>query len=891
LDKAINMNQTAQKPKATTQKFIEISDIVDNVVLFTSGNACSVIEVQATNFTLLSEEEQNAKILAYASLINSLSFPIQIFIRSKKIDISSYLKLLEDEVNKSQSEILKDQINQYKAFIQELVKINEVLDKKFYISLSYSPLEGGMGLNRDNLYKSAKAKLATKIESMQAMLHRINLPARTLGKEELTKLFSEIYNGNPEDVNEATSKTASSTMTIQKRGTSLADKIAPPSVEIDFNFIRVGGRYYKTFFIVGYPRYVSANWMSPVIDFSHSLNISIFIYPTSSADVLSDLRRKTAELEATIASQLDQGLVVDAKVQAALEDALGLTEELAKGVERFYQMSLYITLYSESLPELEQASKRLESTFSSLLILPKLATLQMEEGFKSSIPYSTDNLFITRNMDTTAISSTFPFTSATLTQDKGIMYGLNQQNGSLIIFDRFSLENANEVVFGKSGSGKSFLIKLEAMRQFMFGTEIIIIDPEGEYESITKTFGGEYVSFTTDSPIKINPFDLSGMYVEGENELGLKILSLHGLLKIVLGELDATHDAILDRALVETYRQKGITTDPATQKNQPPLMEDLYKVLLGMEDQTAGELALRLEKFIKGSLSGLFNQQSNFDIKNPFTSFSVKALEDELRPIAMHIILDFVWTKVRKSLKKRLLILDEAWYLTKYEDSASFVYGIAKRARKYYLALTTATQDVQDFLSTDYGKAILSNSSIQILLKQSPTEIDTVSRVFYLSQGEKDLLTSVGVGEGLFFAGQNHVVVKITAAPYEQKLATSNPREVLEMWKKNAQSRTVVDQQTELTGRPDQIITPAQQQVPITQPEALQTEQRSPAYIDYTQSSTVEPVPPQQPPFPATQTQSVTNPEINSSANSISPTNPNIQNSFSLPELSEPEIF
>ena len=579
---------------------------------------------------------------------------------------------------------------------------------------------------------------------------------------------------------------ASPVAAIQKGMVSLPDIIAPSSVEVDFNYIRVGERFYKTFFVVGYPRYVSPNWLSPVIDFSHSLNISMFIYPTNSPDILSDLRRKTAEMEATISSQIDQGLVVDAKIQAALEDAQSLTEELAKGIERFFQMSLYITLYSDSFNELEQASKRLESTLSSLLILPKTSTLQMEEGFKSTIPLGLDNLFITRNMDTTSLASTFPFTSATLTQDKGIMYGLNQQNGSLIVFDRFSLENANEVVFGKSGSGKSFLIKLESMRQFMFGTEIIIIDPEGEYETITKTLGGEYVSFTPSSPIKINPFDLSGMYTEGENELGLKILSLHGLLRIVMGELDATHDAILDRALVEAYRQKGITTDPTTQKRGPPLMEDLYKVLLGMEDQNASELALRLEKFIKGSLSGLFNQQSNFDINNPFTVFSVKALEDQLRPIAMHIILDFVWTKVRKSLKKRLLILDEAWYLMKYEDSASFVYGIAKRARKYYLALTTATQDVGDFLSTDYGKAVLSNSSIQILLKQSPTEIDTVSQIFYLSKGEREMLLSVGVGEGLFFAGQSHVVLKVVAAPFEKELATSNPAEIKAREDKNA---------------------------------------------------------------------------------------------------------
>lgn len=602
-----------------------------------------------------------------------------------------------------------------------------------------------------------------------------------------------LFGGKPKEIKQPAAKPAqvknapkpqatAATPGIKKfeKGTaSLADIIAPSSVEVDFNFIRVGDFFYRTFFVVGYPRFVSANWLAPLIDFDHSMNISMFCYPSSSNDVLSDLRRKIAEMEATISSQAEEGKIVDPKVQAALEDALSLQEQLAKGVERFFQFSLYITLFSENTQDLDEASKRLNSTLSSILLIPKTTTLQMEDGFKSSIPMAQDKLYLTRNMDTTSLASTFPFTSATLTQDKGIMYGINEQNGSLIIFDRFSLENANEVVFGKSGAGKSYLIKLEALRQFMFGSEIIIIDPEGEYEALANTLGGEHVSFTPSDPIKINPFDLSGLYEEGENELGLKILSLHGLLKIVMGELNAGEDAILDRALVETYRQKGITADPATQKNQPPLMEDLYKVLLGMEDQVAKNLALRLEKFIKGSLNGIFNQQSNFDITNPFTVFSIKALEEELRPIAMHIILDFVWTRVRKSLKKRLLILDEAWYIMKYEDSASFVYGVAKRARKYYLALTTATQDVQDFLSTDYGKAILSNSSIQMLLKQSPTEVDLITQIFYLSEGEKELLLSADVGEGLFFAGQSHVAMKVIAAPFEHTIITSNPQEIL----------------------------------------------------------------------------------------------------------------
>lgn len=584
-------------------------------------------------------------------------------------------------------------------------------------------------------------------------------------------------------------KTAPSALTLLEKGmTSLVDLIAPSSVEVDFRFIRVGDSFYRTFFIVGYPRFVSPNFLQPLIDFDHEINLSMFIYPTSSSDILSDLQRKIAEMEATVSSQVEEGQAMDPKVTAALEDALTLQEELAKGVERFFLFSFYIALASESLADLETASKKLTTTLSSLLLLPKAATLQMEEGFKSTLPLGTDKLFMIRNMDTTSLALTFPFTSAMLTQDKGVLYGINTQNDSLVIFDRFSLENANEVVFGKSGAGKSYLIKLEVMRQFMFGTEVIIIDPEGEYEDLSKTLGGEYLSFTPTSPIKINPFDLSGLYEEGENELGMKILSLHGLLKIVLGQLDASQEAILDKALIVTYDQKGITADPKTQTKEPPIMEDLYKTLLSMQEPQAKELSLRLERFIKGSLSGLFNQQSTFNIKNPLTVFSTKELEGELRSIAMQIILDFVWTRIRKDLKKRLLILDEAWHMMRYEDSASFVYSIAKRARKYYLGLTTATQDVEDFLSTDYGKAVLSNSSLQILLKQGPSEADLVAKIFYLSEGEKERLLSFNIGEGLFFAGQNHVAISVVAAPFEHKIVTSNPAEVMSKQEQAAQA-------------------------------------------------------------------------------------------------------
>jgi len=563
---------------------------------------------------------------------------------------------------------------------------------------------------------------------------------------------------------------------------NVKDIIAPSAIEIDFNHIKIGTHYYRTLFVSGYPRFVGANWLSPVINFEHSLDISFYYYPVSSKTVLEDLRRKITELEATMMSNQERGKIGDPVVKTALEDAKALQEQLVKGVEKYFQFSFYITIPATSLEELDEITARIESTLGSLLLISKPATLQMEEAFQSSLPIGLDKLLITRNMDTTSLATTFPFTSSNLTMDEGIMYGINKHNGSLIIFDRFSLENANSVVFAKSGSGKSYYVKLEALRLMVFGAEVLIIDPEEEYKTLCDAVGGNYVDFSAGSPSKINPFDLSGIAVEGENELGQKLLSLHTLLKLMMGALNPTEEAILDRALMETYRIKGINTDPDTQMNrEPPVMEDLYKVLLGSEEHEARGMADRLEKFIRGSMSGIFDYQSNINLNSKMTIFSTKNLESTLRPIAFYIILDFVWTRIRKDLKKRILIVEEAWTLMEDEDSARFIYGIAKRARKYYLGLTTVAQDVDDFLKSEYGKAIVTNSSIQVLLKQHPAAIDRVAEVFYLSEGEKRFLLSADIGEGLFFAGANHVALKVKASDAEHNLITTNPQEILRL--------------------------------------------------------------------------------------------------------------
>lgn len=1165
---------------------------------------------------------------------------------------------------------------------------------------------------------------------------------------------------------------------VGSQNSTVVDLIAPESIEVDFDNLKIGSTYYRSLFVAGYPRFVSANWLAPIINFDSSMDVSMFVYPVESRDILSNLKRKIAEMEATIESDIKRGRVIDPSVQVALDDALAMQEQLAKGAERFFQFGLYLTVSAPDLENLNQISKQVESTLASLLLIGKKATLQMEDAFKTTQPLCVDKMTITRNMDTTSLATTFPFTSSELTANEGVLYGINEHNDSLIVFDRFSMENANEVVLGKSGGGKSleyntislirdskgqvslnkigpvidsllktqsvvnlekdivgvinpqlevftfdkhqkgewakvtvaarknlnrgklykittksgreiittedhnlivlrktkiravstqrvhvgefvpisrvlpepkqslvdinpwewvsswpnylpiavplnkpfltllglitaegyinekickifntdaqildlikdsavmigaktfplkspgglcgyavnpiyftklfcalgisgksgekripailfnlannqiayylsayfegdgtvnekgqilattkskelasdlcylllrfgivarirpklkrafnapghagsiyqqvtisgksdtetfakeigfisaakqnkllkniksegntnvdvvptlapifqkiyktlysssetkspanlsplkrevfapsreellkivkqietrieeiralspkvkmlselphpagsivnwwsykkfnrmlgqklgaswrfirshpeavgtrnflqayatvcgkiidlptvsqtinetfrvtgnsladydnslfiaitnragdtsydktynagkfiwkryksllkktywierklayiktlaqsdlywdeivsveklktkekyvydltvdnevflaghggmfihnsFLVKLEALRSLMFGASVIIIDPEEEYENLTRSVGGDYISFSFSSKTHINPFDLAGTNDDPqENDLQYKIgFTLTRLLKIMVGTTTAEEEAILHNGLELTYRQKGITYDPATHKNEPPILEDLYKVLVGMESQTATNLALRLEKFVKGSFGTIFNQRSNIKLNNGFTVFSFKNLEDQIRSLAIFIIVDFVWNSIKRDLRKRILIVDEAWYLMKNQSSAEFLWGFAKRARKYYLGLTTITQDIEDFLSTDLGKTVVTNSSIQILMKQSPAAIDKVAEVFYLSEGEKTLLLAANVGEGLFFAGSSHVAMRVVASPDEYKLVSTNPTE------------------------------------------------------------------------------------------------------------------
>jgi len=572
---------------------------------------------------------------------------------------------------------------------------------------------------------------------------------------------------------------------------SVKDIIAPSAIEVDFNHILIGTKYFRTFFATGYPRFVGANWLSPLINFEKPVDISTFYYPVDSILIMRRLERKIGELQATLNIAVDAGRLPDPSIKVALQDALELQNQIASGTEKFFHFAIYLTIRADTIDELDKVSKNLESTMATMGMVIKVASLQQEQGLQSSVPVGLDKINFSRNMDTTSIATTFPFVSSELTMTEGVLYGINKHNRSLVIFDRFQLANANMVVFAMSGAGKSYMIKLEAVRSLMFGIEVIIVDPEKEYEKLTAAIGGEYISFSQDGAHKLNPFELAGLMNAEEDELRTKILSLHGLFRIMLGgNLSAEEDAILDRALVLTYTEKGITPDPSTHINKPPLLEDLYKILRAMAEPQSQSMAARLEKYVQGSAAGVFNQQTNVSLTNTFTCFSIRDLSEELRPIAMYIMLDYIWTKVRKEKRKRLLIVDEAWWMMQHQESAQFLFALAKRARKYGLGLTTITQDVDDFLKSDYGKAIVNNSALQVLLKQNPVAVDKLKEVFYLTEGEKRYILAAGIGEGIFFAGSDHVAIKVIASKNEHNLITTNITEILAMEKTAADAAT-----------------------------------------------------------------------------------------------------
>ena len=565
---------------------------------------------------------------------------------------------------------------------------------------------------------------------------------------------------------------------------TLRDLIAPSSLEFHSGYFRLGTKYGQTIYVYGYPRQLYTGWASPILNADEVLDVSMFIYPVETELVMKNLRRKVTQLEADLSINNEKGRTRDPALEAALNDAEELRDQLQLGAEKFFRFGLYLTIYADSLDELNFVRSKVETMLGQQMLFSKVASSQQEQGLKSTVPQLSDQLQIRRNMNTGAISTSFPFTSADLTQENGVLYGVNMHNNGLVIFDRYTLENANMVVFAKSGAGKSFTVKLEALRTMMMGAEVLIIDPENEYQKLSDAVGGSYIRLSLNSDVRINPFDLPHVIdaEEADNALRANIVTLHGLFRLMLGGTSAgqsiglspNEEADLDQAIIDTYARAGITSDPLTHNSTPPTIHNLYDTLVHM-DGSGPSLAQRLRKYTTGTFAGIFSQQSNIDINNSMVVFNIRDLEDELRPVAMYIVLSHIWNIVRSEQKKRMLIVDEAWQLMKYDDSANFLFSLAKRARKYYLGLTTISQDVEDFMGSKMGRAIVSNSSMQLLLKQSSSAVDVLSDVFKLTEEERKRLSNFPVGQGLFFAGQNHVHIQIIASDTEHQLISTSP--------------------------------------------------------------------------------------------------------------------
>ena len=562
---------------------------------------------------------------------------------------------------------------------------------------------------------------------------------------------------------------------------SLEDLLAPPALQVNPSNLQIGDKFSRTLFVAAYPRFLSVGWFSPIINLDKTFDVSLFIEPSETGPVLKKLTKKTAQIGAQMSEKEEGGYIRDPMLETAYQDLESLRDKLQQGTERFFRAGLYVTFYASSVKELDDVENKINTILESKLIYSKVAVFQQQEGYTSTLPLNLDKLQVHNSLNTGPLSSFFPFVSADLTSNKGVLYGINRHNNSLILFDRFSLENANTVVFAKSGSGKSYTVKLEVLRSLMLGTDVIIIDPESEYKYLNDVVGGTFVNISLTSSNHINPFDLT---TPGEDEspaevLKSNIIELTGLLKVMLGQLTPEEDAIIDRALTETYASRDISINSDWRGKQVPLMGDLHTVLKNM--QGAEKLAIRLEKYVSGTFSGFLNQPTNVTLNNNLVVFSIRDLEPELRPVAMYILLHYVWNLIRTQRKKRIMVVDEAWWMMQHPEAGAFLFSIAKRCRKYYLGLTTITQDVEDFMKSQYGKPIVTNSALQILLKQSPAAIDMVAQTFNLTDEEKFLLLESNVGEGIFLAGLKRAAIKVVASYTEDQVITSDPAQLLEI--------------------------------------------------------------------------------------------------------------
>ncbi len=575
------------------------------------------------------------------------------------------------------------------------------------------------------------------------------------------------------------------------RGTrSLADLLAPAAVEVARNHVHLEYQYARVLIVVGYPRTVAAGWLTPLLEFEHPIEISLHVHPLETASIVKLLGHKLVQLQSSRLVDVRGGRLADPEREVAFEDAERLREALQRGEQRVFSVSLYVLLRAGSPRGLDDLTRRVETTLDGMLAHSRVAILEQERAFRACLPTARDELLAYRNLDTTSLATTFPFTSGSLSMERGVLYGVATRSQSPVIVDPFdaSLENANLAVFAMAGAGKSYFVKLMALRNLLAGVDFLIVDPEDEYGQVCQAAEGQYVRLASSSAHHLNPFDLpppgTGA-ADGIDVLAEQVTAVLGLLDVMLAgpgtTLNAYERATLDRAVYQAYAAQGITVDPATHERTVPIMRDLHAVLESIPNDVAVGLAARLRRYVSGSLAGgLFAGQTNVALNRRLVVFNLQTLEEELRPLAMHLIANFVWNRVRRERRPRLLVIDEAWSLLRYPEGGAFISGMARRARKYYLGVVTITQDAADFLRSDHGRAVLVNAAMKLLLKQDSTTVDAVADAFQLTPEERQYLLGAGKGEGLLFARGARLALTIEASPAEHRLATTAPRELAE---------------------------------------------------------------------------------------------------------------
>lgn len=565
------------------------------------------------------------------------------------------------------------------------------------------------------------------------------------------------------------------------------DIISYSGLEEQSTYLQIGEKYVRTLFISGYPFVATTGWLNMLVNFNHNIDISYHIEQVNPVLALPKLNRKITELESRKRSMLKDGKMIGSELTDPLESAIELRDKIQRGQEKLFQVSIYMGITADSLEELNKTTTILETVMATKLFYIKTATFQQIEGLQSILPRAENKLEQKRNLDSSSASLTFPFISSELVQESGMLYGINKSNNSLVIVDRFCLNNANSIIFAQSGSGKSYTAKVEILRQLMQGTKVIVIDPEREYKQLTNSVNGTYIKLSSKSKEKINPFDFSTSVIDGENNLTEHIQDLTEIVSLMVGSLSSEERAVVDKAIVQTYKDFGYTLRANNSKTKKsnmrrkqkeksyPLLKDFYNTLKDMKQK---DLCDRLERFVKGSLSTVFDSKTNIELTNRLIVFDIKDLPESLRQIMMLTVANFVQNQVKSNPQKRILLIDEGWMLLQHDESARFVSGLVRRARKYYLGVTLISQQANDFLFSEYGRAIASQSSLRILMRQDTTTIKKVADEFKLSEYEEHFLLTCDRGEALIIADQNHVAVKVVASEKEHPLLTTDPKEI-----------------------------------------------------------------------------------------------------------------